>query len=385
MLCCVNCVSPFDPGIQGESGILVVDGSVIKGRETQVITISTTSLISNPQFQPVSNCQVKIRDNTGNEFVFHEESPGKYVTTIDDAWLNFNGQFKMMFTTASGDEYESDYQRLLESYPVDSVYAVPESHYSSVTGKESVSGMRFYADLDVPESATRYYRWVPEETWENRNHYEIWGEYDGSNIKPFSRRDSLQRCWVTTEATGIYTASTGNLSANRIKKVPLHFVESNSPKLAIKYCASIRQYALNADAFAYWSQREKELNESGNIYTSQPGQPTSNIHNVNHPGELVMGYFWVASCAVKRVFASIPADPPGAESCEYYGVSCASNDPGEIAACLYDAVKSIEGILPEPPVYITVERNTSYNIAIKSQCVDCRALGGEARKPYFWE
>ena len=101
-----------------------------------------------------------------------------------------------------------------------------------------------------------------------------------------------------------------NLSENRIKKVPLHFVESNSPKLIVKYCATIKQYALNADAYDYWYEKERELNESGNIYTIQPSQPKSNIHNISNPDELVMGFFWVASCAAKRVFVKNPAHSP---------------------------------------------------------------------------
>ena len=29
------------------------------------------------------------------------------------------------------------------------------------------SGIQFYVDLDAPVDASRYYRWVLEETWEN--------------------------------------------------------------------------------------------------------------------------------------------------------------------------------------------------------------------------
>jgi hypothetical protein len=385
MLFFTGCISPFEPDIKGESGLLVVDGSLIKGRETQVIMISKTSAISHPAYLPVENCNVRIMDNTGNEFVFDEESPGKYVANIDDASLNYNRQYKLIFTTSSGDGYESDYQGMLETTPVDSLYSIPEYHYSSVTGKESTGGMQFYVDLDAPLDASRYYRWVLEETWESRAEMEIWGVYDGLTIKQFYPSDSLYRCWKTKDVTGLYCVSTINLSQNRIKKVPLHFVESHSSKMSIKYCATIKQYALNADAYDYWYEKERELNESGNIYTIQPSQPKSNIHNTNNPDQLVMGFFWIASCAVKRIFVKIPSQPPEAESCKYIGIYCESTNFNEIAARLYSALSASANILSDPPIYITVQNNTNYNIVLTPQCVDCRVHGGVARKPDFWE
>jgi hypothetical protein len=386
MLFFTHCVSPFDPEIEGEDRVLlVVDGSLIKGRETQIIIISKTSPISQPEYLPVENCNVKIMDNTGNEFIFNEESPGKYVANIDDAWLVYDKQYKLIFTTSSGDDYESYYQWLLETDPVDSLYGIYENHYSPVTGKESNGGMQFYVDLGAPEDASRYYRWVLEETFEIHAENEIWGVYDGLSIKLFQPSDSLFRCWETKDVTGLYAASTVNLSENRIKKIPLHFVQGNSPKLNFKYCATVKQYALNADAYDYWYQKERELNESGNIYTIQPSQPISNIHNISNTDEKVMGFFWVASYAVKRVFVHIPSGPWVYGTCEYVGTYCESNDFNEISARIYSALSKFADILPDPPIYIRLEQNTNYSIVITPQCVDCRILGGEARKPDFWE
>ena len=108
-----------------------------------MILISKTSPISQPEYLPVENCHVKVMDNTGNEFAFNEESPGKYVANIDDAWLNYDKQYKLIFTTPSGDGYESDYQQLLKTAPVDSLYGIEEYHYSSVTGGESTREFSF--------------------------------------------------------------------------------------------------------------------------------------------------------------------------------------------------------------------------------------------------
>jgi hypothetical protein len=275
---------------------------------------------------------------------------------------------------------------LLESAPVDSLYGIKEYHYSSVTGQETSGGIQYYVDLDAPEDASRYYRWVLEETWEEHSEDEIWGVYDGLNINLFYPRDSLYTCWKTKDVTGLYSVSTILLSENRIKKIPLHFVESTSPKLDIKYCATIKQYALNADAYDYWYQKEKELNESGNIYTSQPNQPKSNIHNTNNPDEQVEGFFWVASCSIKHAFVKKPfSGPPNFEkSCAYVVCFIESTNYTEIVTIIKQNISTFADIIPDPPVYISLRQNTQYLVVLTPQCVDCRLLGGVAL-PDFWE
>jgi hypothetical protein len=155
--------------------------------------------------------------------------------------------------------------------------------------------------------------------------------------------------------------------------------------VSIKYCATIRQYALNADAYEYWYEKERELNESGNIYTIQPSQPKSNIHNTKNPNELVMGFFWVASCTVKRVFIKSLTSSPEGFSCSSIGAYCESTNFDDIAACIYYQLIGFADILTEAPYYISVQYGTQYSIYLTPWCADCRWLGGVARKPDFWE
>ncbi len=380
-----GCISPYEPDFKGEKGLLVVDGSLIKGRETQVVVISKTSPITLPEYLPVENCNVRITDNNGTEFVFDEESPGKYVAHIDDASLSYDKQYKLSITTSSGAVYESNYQELLETAPVDSIYGIHEYHYSPKTERETAEGIQFYVDLDAPDQASRYYRWVLEETWESFVKNKIWAVYDGQTIKRFYPEDSLQHCWKTKDVTGLYSASTVQLSSNRIKKVPLHFLESSSPKLFCKYCATINQYALNAEAYEYWYEKERELRESGNIYAIQPSQPKSNIHNINNPDELVMGFFWVASSTIKRTFIKNPDPHEMSISCHWSGAYCESDDINDILDQLYYIISLYPEDFTNPPYYITRNLGTQFDIALTPQCLDCRILGGDILKPDFWE
>jgi hypothetical protein len=393
ILFALSCISPFEPDYKGgEDNLLVVDGSLIKGYEKQVINISRSSSVSQPKYQPVENCYVKIMDDSGNEFVFFEESQGKYAAHIDDALLTYDTQYKLVFSTPSGEHYESGYQRLLKTAPVDSIYSVKENHYIPDSLKY-MQGLQFYVDLDAPDDASRFYRWQIQETWEIHAGYMISGLYDGNVIifDPSKPSDSLYYCWDTKTATGIYTYSTSNLSHNILKEIPLHFKPHYSPDLIIKYCATVRQFALNEDAFYYWHQKEIELNESGQIYTTQPSQLISNIYNVNDPGEKVLGFFWVSSCTIKHMFEKNPfvRSIIGPESCISYGI-CTDDlgDTEKLMNTLYNVIRNTRNF-PEPPVYLYYVVDQMSGLACifftKDECIDCRLMGGTNHRPDFWQ
>ncbi len=312
ILIALSCISPFEPNYKGENNLLVVDGSIIKGVETQVIKISRSSSIVHPEYQnvkyqPEKNCQVKIMDDSGNEFFFKEELPGEYVASINDEFLNYGTQYKLIFSIPGGGNYESGYQRLLETAPIDNFYSFKENHYDPLMNQENIEGLQFYVDLDAPDDASRYYKWQIIETWQIHSEFKIIGFYDGKTIRLSDfPSDSLYYCWSSKTSVGIYTSSTINLSHNTIEKVPLHFKLKASQDLTIKYCATVRQFALNEDAYDYWHQKGIELNESGQIYTTQPNQFKSNIFNTDNPEEKVLGFFWASSCTEKHLFFENP-------------------------------------------------------------------------------
>lgn len=384
-----SCISPFKTDYKGQGDLLVVDGSLIKGYDTQEIRISRTADISESRFYPVEGCNVRIEDDSGNGIVFTEDSPGKYVAKTDDAFLNYDSQYKLIFSTPSGENYESGYQKLLSTAPVDSVYSVKETHY--IPESESyIFGLQFYIDLDAPDDASRYYRWEVKETWEVHASHKINGYYDGTTIyfNEYVSSDSLYYCWNTQVATGIYTYSTTNLSHNVLKQVPLHFKADNSLDLTIKYCATVRQFALNEDAYNYWHQKEAELNESGQIYTTQPSQVKSNIYNINNPEETVLGFFWVSSVTEKHHFEKNPFWSSiiiGPEKCTGYG-TCGDSFNEKLLASLYSIANNTRNF-PEPPVYMYYVQVLEF-ICIyfsKDECIDCRKMGGTIRRPDFWQ
>lgn len=390
MFLAISCITPFEPDFKGETSLLVVDGSLIKGFQKQEVIISRSTSVTKPVLQLVENCSVRITDDSGNEFMFTEESSGKYVAYIDDAFLNYYSHYKLLITTPSGENYESDYQAILETAPVDSIYSLKETHYVR-DADEYVNGLQFYVDLDAPDDASRYYRWEVVETWELHASKMIYGVYDGKTIffDPNNPSDSLYYCWDSETAPGIYTYSTANLSHNRLSKVPLHFKEYNSPDMTIKYSATVRQYALDEDAYFYWHQKETELKESGQIYTTQPAQLRSNIHNTLNPYEKVLGYFWVSSVTERHMFEENPFYNNiaiGPSGCSSFG-TCAEFIDENLMNTLYHITQFTHNF-PLPPVYMYFVRSGTGMSCVyfaKDGCIDCRLIGGTNHKPDFWE
>ncbi len=137
-------------------------------------------------------------DDSGNEFSFKEESPGKYVASIDDALLNYDTQYKLVFSIPSGENYESGYQTLIKTAPIDSIYCLREFHSALEYNESDIEGLQFYVDLNAPDDATKYYKWQINETWEMHAGYKIYGVYDGKTVRLNNwPSDSLYYCSKT--------------------------------------------------------------------------------------------------------------------------------------------------------------------------------------------
>ena len=364
--CLFGCKEPFDPHISEKTNTITVDGSLIKGRRKQIVTITRSAPLNDIKYIPVTGCQVEIMDETGNVFPFSEESEGQYTAEIDDNLLINNRKYKLVFDTPDGNRYESTYEEIVETAPVDSVYAVPESIYSS-PDKEYINVVRFYLDLKAPEEGARYYRWDLTETYEIHSFYHIDWIYLNKDTLYLNNPDSIYFCWITSDIDELFSSNTVNLKINEKKKIPLNFVPRNARKLAVRYSLLVNQYALSPDAYDYWHQKKVEIEESGGLYTKQPGQSRSNITNINDATEKVLGFFWVSSRSQKRIYNTIP-------STYYRTINYCETE-------VFDTSLYVPGSI----VYVT-NRLSSYGIDYTADrvCFDCTLLGGSVEKPSYW-
>lgn len=366
-----GCIEEFNPEINNFDELLVINGSIIKGDSIQTITISKSKPFYETEYNGITGYQVRVENDQSIQFPFTETTTGIYTAVIPEAYLAYNSKFKLRVIGPDGSEYESEYESILESAPIDEIYPINEPYQSS--SEQHNEGLQFYVDLKASGNSNRNYRWKLEETWEYRSSFAIDGYFYPANstLEILARDYSLYYCWSTEDVKDIYTASTENLSINEKKMIPLIYVPGGSIKLFHQYSLLVKQYVLSESAYEYWERNRIATAESGGLYQTQPSQSKSNIYNINNPNEIVLGFFWASSYTQKRISYD---DGPLIKSNSYL--------------CIADTLD-----LGNPSVdfnidfyYITVISQTpaATFLGISSNsCFDCTQRGGVTTKPDF--
>ncbi len=308
-----GCIEEYSPKLKQSANLIVINGSIVKEDSVQYVTVSRSTPVSESEYNAVTGCVVWATNGEGVEFLFEESSKGQYTAVIPQNYMVVGSAFKISVATPNGNEYESDYEIIYESSPIDSLYYLLESFQSSSI--YSANGIQFYADLKANPNATKNYRWVLEETWEARVPYDIgrieYGEWKEGfmnfvwvakeTIEFNPPIDSFMVCYKTRKVNEIYSSTTRNLTVNEKKKIPLRYLAGTDVKQNYQYSLLVKQYALSETAYEYWSTNQVMTAETGGIYQTQPTSAISNLCNINDPEEVVLGYFWTASYSVQRI------------------------------------------------------------------------------------
>jgi hypothetical protein len=331
-----SCIKRYEPDIpRNEAVKFVVTGQVTKGADVQRINVSTSAPITDPSYKyyvPVKGCVVRILDDKGNAYRLTDLLNGNYEIVIPDSKLVAGTAFKVELVTPKGVQIISDYDTLKECPEVDSVYYLLDQ-LPSADPFTQIKGIQFYIDLNATNTNCSNFRWEIRETWEYK--------------AELARTEKLRTCWMNEYVRDIYTLSTRNLTENRYKLFPLHFVDNiSSQRLLHGYSLLILQYSLSEAAYEYWEKIRINNDQQGGLYTKQPIQIKGNMHNITYPNQQVLGFFGASQVKTKRIFVNrIIELPLEYKECE--------EDPDPMA---------------KPPPF----------------CYDCQLSGGSNVMPDFW-
>ena len=371
----VSCIEEYKPILEvKDTGKYVVYGSITDQEEYQTINISTTSNTENPQYVPISGCDVIISDDLGNIFQLEELNPGEYRVWIDQEYLNVGISYKIDITTPSGIEISSDYDIMPNCADIDSVYYIRED-ISTTNPDKPIQGIQFYTNFSGSNHHSQYYKYTIEETWEYHARYpKMWlleGHYFDEIFTEIDPPDySTYTCWQTKMVPEVFVLSTNNLSENTYSKFPLHYVKSTTEKLAYGYSILIKQYALSEPAYYYWTKIKNNIINDGGLYGKQPELIKGNLFNLTNPNQEVLGYFFASSIKTKRTFIET------IENLELtYTDMC---DEHLLAKPALWAVPTYA----RPAYLICINGFPVYWLGV--HCTDCTSLGGTTIKPDFW-
>ncbi len=362
-----SCIDEYWPDLDKYESLLVVDGILTDKPGPCTIHLSTTSKVNSPMNHPFTGCSITLQDDAGNAEQLTETEPGTYVTSAQGIQGVIGRQYRIRIVTPGGKTYSCPFQQLQTPVGIDSVYTEIKYHETADLDHD-LAGLQFYVDTYHPEKDSNYFLWQMEETYEfNSDFYlnYLWYGY----FEPFHDPDTFYTCWRTQNVNEFFTASTLNLTEPVLKKFPLHYVDTETRRLQVKYSLLVHQFTIDASAYSFYDQVRELMVTEGSLYTKQPYQVTGNVTNQDDPREPVLGYFLVVGMDEKRIFIQRPKELP------FYYPVC------ELIVNM-DALRNLSSSLW--PIYIYVDQYNQLGFA-SDPCFDCTLNGGVLEKPEFWE
>ncbi len=370
-----GCIEEYYPDDEVlKTGTLVVQAHLNNKPGEQTLVISRSSTLVYPEFDAFSGCHVEVLSKDGDSREFKELLPGNYVFNHDDNFFRNNEEYRLIFVTPAGKQYESEFERLHPVSEINSIYYIQENHSTS-DPDEIEEGVQFYMDFEIEKESGRYLRWQVTETYEIHN-----PEYDALifdldyQMKELPDSSSWRTCWITLNIPEIFTLDLRDVEGETFKKMPLNYVTTETRRLNIRYSILVEQMALSQSAFQYWNEQAKNSQSGGSLFDSQPALSPGNICNVDDENELVIGFFSVSGAREKRVFI---ADVPGLKLQKNPSYCAVGEFPKFLNRFRLDYL----------PVYLAFEVVDGYKRSgeVHKYCVDCREYKGSSNmKPEFW-
>lgn len=369
-----SCIEPFEPELRESQEVMVISGVVTDRPGFHSVEISMSAPYSDPSFQPVTGCVVSVMDEQGNSIIYQESQAGIYDADLPASFLSVGKAYSVTVEAPDGRQYRSHYDTLLACPAVDSIY-YELSKQETTDPDHPLEGIQFYSDLLLSKEKATNFRWILEETYEYTSPYTgnyVW--FGGEQIDTVFE-DTVSTCYMTAPIRSIYTATTQTLTENRIRRNPLNFVSTETPRLKIKYSLLVEQHSLSDGAFEYWDRLRSLTQETGGLYETQPPNTTGNLYNTADPEERVLGYFYATQPQQKRIIV----DRRFNYRIPQYGCKLDTfNSPMEV----YE-------LYPEYPVYlISLDpelKPVPPYLSAQLICFDCRRRGGSNIKPDYWD
>ena len=381
MLGTISCRKPFNPSATNINlNYLVVEGVINGGPDSTTINLSRTTTINSANtIVPERNAIVTVLSNAGDKYTLSENVPGTY--SYNGLNLPINKTYCLHIITSNGEQYQSAFMANEQTPAIDSV------NYT-VRG----SGVQFNVSTHDNTNNTRYYRWDYDETW---SYYSLLNSllyYKNDQI--FGRlTDSLvNTCYEhPTPSNSIFVATSSHLTEDVINHFPLGYVAASTGKISNIYSLLVKQYAITADAFTYWTLLKQNTEQLGSIFDPQPSSIPGNIQCINNKAEPVIGFISVSTITTKRIFLNgntlpfpVPYNvpPPTVAECQVDTILLAPAFTYNVRLSdIFAAGKNV----PVAPVYYPPGSDNVIGFTYAPpECADCRVLGGTIVKPSYW-
>ena len=366
--------------VPGGSSLLVVSGLITNEPGPYTVRLSRSSQLQSTDFPAETGAAVVLESRSGETEVLVEEEDGTYRTSANGIQGQVGEEYRLRIQTAEERSYQSDWQLLKLSPPIDSLYFKYEEQE---TEDGTLQGLQTYLDTQQPENKTGYFRYEWIETWEYNAALPAQFTYLGNDNRvtfPPNRR-----CWVDVPSTAISIATSSRNVNGIVTRHPISYVSTETPRLRIGYSLLVKQYALDQQEYLFWQGIQETALSAGTLFDKQPQSVVGNLHRVDSD-EPVLGYFSASTISEKRIFmvrADLPenthVDQTLSDLCfdEIIYVEKSPTSEEEIFALLNRGLLFLD--------WVTVPGQGVVGYFFTTPiCGDCTVQGGVLTKPDYW-
>ncbi len=358
-LCLSGCITEYTPdNIEEIDNLIIVDGTITDGVSTFQLGYSVGIIQKLTGDETIDNAAIYIETEDGTQM--NGDFIGKGLYTVNTGNLNPDSKYRLRISI-NGNEYQSSFLSPLITPEIDSIFPMKKGPGEPVF---------MCIDTKDTKNQSRYYRWSYKENWEVMAElYANAGVDDFGNLVYYDliSSNNTYYCWGRDSSKTLILASSEKLSSNIISQKRLVEIPCDNDKLSVLYHISVEQMLIRKEAYDYFQNLQKNVEQTGSIFSPVPSEMKGNIECITNPDLPVIGYIEVSTKTTKELF--IPENRGLYESPSKYCSRHITSDP-DFAYPNYAYYYVASG---SPPEYAPFE------------CVDCRRkFRASKNKPDFW-
>ncbi|MEM9362092.1 MAG: DUF4249 domain-containing protein [Bacteroidota bacterium] len=367
----LGCTEPFVAPDLDFQEILVIDAIITTELKTQEIFLSRT-FASDEELKFESNANVRLIDDSGNEIIFEETEPGRYVSQVEFGALP-NRSYSLRITTENGSSFSAGPSQIVGDGILEEVSA------SVSTNQNGTEGLSIEVNGRGIDDNASSFRYDYVETYEvispffsNSDLVIVSENPIVFDVVPKTRQE--QTCYRTVSSNDILITSSESLNSNQIEKFEVKFIPKNDFAISHRYSVLVNQYVQSPVVQSFYEDL-KEFSSLTTLFAqTQPGFVRGNIEADENVSERVLGVFEVASVSSQRIFFNrsdfFPEDPLPDHIIECNSVELPSN-----SAFLFRLI--------DAGTHKLVGEDIGSFTVVERGCVDCTVYGTNIR-PDFW-
>lgn len=384
-----GCKERYTPNVNDiNPNYFVVEGLINTGADSTIFTLSRTfKLDKKAVVASEKGAVVQVESEAGATYVLPElVKSGNYGRPSLN--LDQTKKHRLRIRLKDGKEYLSAFVESRVSPPVD-----------KVTHDFRRNQFNLYASTYDPAGKSLYYKYHYTETWEYTA--PMWSYYKIENHEILPRsfpEDDVFHCWKSASSTNIVLGTSTNNATDRLEELLVNSLASTSFKILRGYSILVKQTVLTKEGFDFWQAMQKNTEQVGSIFDSQPSQLFSNIKSTSNPDEVVIGFISAGTVTENRLtlstYAMIPEWRQNPEF-NYREICDQAGNGAPFRTFLFTTPLGRADISryllePDKPGYMILDKYpplgepTGWSTTSEFRCADCRLQGGVNIRPSYW-